>query len=139
MVIDPQLKMNAAIDKLVGAMRPKIKAMLRMRGTYKLDEFRQFKTHIWGFLEYHCGSIAHASDTALKKLDRLYYSYLEELRLDDRVACLDFNFPPPAVRRNIALLGFLHKRVLKQCHPALIKFLPPKTDPAAWWHNQQLE
>ena len=33
-------------------------------------------------------------------------------------------------------MGFLHKRVLQQCHPGVIQLLP-MTAPA--WHNKQLE
>ena len=113
--------------------------MLRMKGTYNLpDMVGQFKTHVWGFLEYHCGSIAHASNTSLAKLDRLHTSYCSALILDERIAFLDYNFPPPVLRRDIAMLGFLHKRVLEQCHPSLISFLPFETTPSDW-HNKQLK
>ena len=138
-VIDPKLNMQAAVDKLTATLRPKIKAMLRMKSTYDLQEMvRQFKTHIWGFLEYHCGSIAHATETVLTKLDRLHDSYLEALQLNADVAFLDFNFAPPRLRRDIAMLGFLHKRVIGQCHPAVKQFLPFLAMPSMW-HNKQLE
>ena len=51
-------------------------------------------------------------------------------------------FPPPKLRRNIGVLGLLHKRVLGKCHPSFETLLP-------WWttrfaaarglgHNKQL-
>ena len=137
--IDVKLNMVAAIDKLSAVLRPKIRAMLRMKGSYNLpDMVGQFKTHVWGFLEYHCGSVAHASDTSLAKLDRLHTSYCSALHLDEKTAFLDYNFPPPGLRRDIAMLGFLHKRVLGQCHPSLISFLPFEPTPSDW-HNKQLK
>ena len=109
-----------------------------MRSSYNVQEMiRQFKTHIWGILEYHNGSIAHASATSLARLDRLQSSFLEQLHMDERTAFLDYNFAPPSLRRDIGILGFLHKRILKQCHPALESFLPLDTHPSSW-HNKQL-
>ena len=40
------------------------------------------------------------------------------------ITFLDYNFAPPCLRRDIGLLGFVHKRVLGQCHPAIKYFLP---------------
>ena len=34
------------------------------------------------------------------------------------------NFAPLGLRRAIGILGFLHKRVLGQCHPSLMHLLP---------------
>ena len=85
-LIDMKLTMIPAIDHIVNVARPKIKAMLRTRGTYNIkDMIQQYKTHIWGFTEHHNGAIYHASGTALAKLDRLQASFLEELRVTEEV------------------------------------------------------
>ena len=89
-IIDPKLTMQAAIDKLIAILKPKITALLKTRSTYNVQEMiRQFKTHIWGILEYHNGSIAHTSATSLARLDRLQRSFLEHLHMDERTAFLD--------------------------------------------------
>ena len=64
--------------------------------------------------------------------------YVEELHLTDESAFLEFNFAPARLRRDISLLGFLHKRVLGVCHVAIQIFFPfaPVTPP---WHDKQLE
>jgi len=56
--------------------------------------------------------------------------------MDERTAFLDYNFAPPSLRRDIGILGFLHKRMLKQCHPAFEAFLPIDTSPSSW-HDKQ--
>lgn len=35
-IIDPKLSIQVAVDKLTSTLRPKIKAMFRMKGTYDL-------------------------------------------------------------------------------------------------------
>ena len=45
---------------------------------------------------------------------------------------------PPSLRRCIGLLGFLHKRALGQCHPALCEALPFAGDLDANYHTKAL-
>ena len=97
----------------------------------------QYKTHIWGITEHHNGSIRHASETALMKLDRLQMSFVAALHLMEKTAFLDRNFAPPCLRRDIGLLGFLHKRVLGQCHPAIMQIFPMA--PGMGWHDKTLD
>ena len=52
------------------------------------------------------------------------------------VAFLHYNFAPSILRRDIGILGFLHKRILGLCHPAIVKFLPRVRDN---WHTKQLD
>ena len=55
---------------------------------------------------------------------------------------MEFNFAPPKLRRNIAILGLLHKRVLGLCHPSFDRLLPWYTSrfdaPRGHGHNKQL-
>ena len=81
----------------------------------------QYKAHLWGFTEYQNGAIFHASATALDKIERLQSSFAHELHLTEHVAFLDYNFAPPGLRRDIGILGFLHKRVLGHSHCAIEK------------------
>ena len=39
-----------------------------------------------------------------------------------------FNAAPPRLRRNIAALGLLHKRVIGKCHPAFDRLFPWYSD-----------
>ena len=39
-------------------------------------------------------------------------------------AFLEYNFAPPTLRRNIGVLGLIHKRVLGNAHPVFQQLLP---------------
>ena len=41
---------------------------------------------------------------------------------------MEFNFAPPSLRRNIGILGLLHKRVLGKCHKSFERLLPFSAD-----------
>ena len=56
--------------------------------------------------------------TELAKKERLQRHYVHELSLTEASAFLYYNFAPPTLRRDIGILGFLHKRVLGECHNA---------------------
>ena len=93
-------------------------------------------------MECHSGDLFHASDSVLKKLDQVHFQFLHELEMNASEAFTDFNFAPPMLRRNIGVLGLLHKRVLGLGHPIFQKLLPfcaelfNETRPGR--HNKQL-
>ena len=86
--------------------------------------FNQYKSHIWGIKEYSNGVLILAPPSQLNRLDKVQRWYLHELGLSDKEAFIGHNFAPPSLRRAIGILGFLHKRVLEECHPALCQALP---------------
>jgi len=124
-LVDCKLVMDQAVEKILSQMRPKIRAIVRTKPHYSTrDLVGQFKTHIWGTMEVHSGGIFHASNHLLDKFDASQRHFLEELGIDERSAFLDYNFAPPSLRRNIGILGLLHKRVLGIAHPIFNKLLP---------------
>ena len=54
--------------------------------------------------------------------------FLHELGITDTEAFVNYNFAPPSLRQRIGMMGFVHKRVLGQCHPALCVFLEFRQD-----------
>ena len=93
-------------------------------------------------MESHNGGIFHAATSLLAKFDHAQNRFLHELNLNSARAFLEFNFAPPELRRNIGVLGMLHKRVLGQCHPGFETLLPWYADrfdtPRILDHNKQL-
>ena len=93
-------------------------------------------------METHNGGIFHASDTLLHRLDSAQHHFLIEIDMHTATAFTDHNFAPPTLRRNIGILGLLHKRVLGKCHPIFQKLLPFHSDVFGWIraeeHNKQL-
>ena len=117
--------MKSAIERILVQIRPKIAAILRTRQHYDAkDLIGQFKTHVWGIMEQNNGAIFHASRYLLEKLDSCQRSFLKKLDMNEEAAFLDFNFAPPSLRRDIGILGMLHKRVLGLAHPIFDRLLP---------------
>ena len=75
-------------------------------------------------MKAHMGGIFHAATYQLARIDRAQNRFLRELGLSSEQALLDHNFPSPQIRRNIGILGLLHKRVLGLCHPSYDTLLP---------------
>ena len=130
LMIDLDLRMHTAIDQLLSKIRPKTTAILRMRGYYAVpDIINQYKTHVWRLVESHCGGYFHAATSLLDKVGQVQSNFLHKLNISEREAFLEFNFAPTILRRNIGILGLIHKRVLGLCHPSFEALLP--------WYGQR--
>ena len=117
--------MEPAIEKVLNLVHPKVKALLRTRHIYCLsDILQQFKAHIWGYFEYISGSVNHAMDSLLNKFDQVQNSFLRELGLSPEMAFLEYKFAPVTLRRDIGLLGFVHKCVVGNSHYGVKGLLP---------------
>ena len=96
-----------------------------MKHIFSLRELLdQFKMQAWSHLEYHNGALILAKSVDKERIDKMQRNFLHQLECSECEAFVEHNFAPPSLRRAIAILGFLHKRVLGICHPALIKALP---------------
>ena len=123
--MDTDLCMHSAVEQLMSKIRPKITAILRTRAYYKVPNLiGQFKTHIWGLIEAHNGGYFHAAAALLDKIEHAQNRFLRELEISPEQAFLDLNFVPPRIRRNIAILGLIRKRVIGECHPSFQRLLP---------------
>jgi len=142
-MVDVDLRMHSAVEQVLSKIRPKVMAILRTRGYYNTtDLILQFKTQIWGLIEGNMGGYFHAAPSLLDKIDQVQNRFLRELGLSPADGFLEYNFALPSLRKNIGILGLLHKRVLGKCHPSVERLLP-------WWsdrfsvarglgHNKQL-
>ena len=93
--VDVKLTMSDAVDYVCARARPKIKALLRSRPYYNVaDLIVQFKTHIWGLIEFTHGSVMHASETLLAKIEDLQRGFVRQLAMTEEMAFLDHNMAP---------------------------------------------
>ena len=53
----------------------------------------------------------------MNKLDRIQSKVLEGSGVDEEAALMNFNLAPLATRRDIAMLGVVHRRVIGKCPP----------------------
>ena len=94
------------------------------------------------WLRFTGGGYFHAASSLLKKVGEVQRRFLQKLEVTESQAFLDYNFAPTELRRNIGILGLLHKRVLGQCHPSFEQLLPWYSDRfevmRGFGHNKQL-
>ena len=138
-LFDCKLSMQSCIEEVLGKCRPKIRALLRLRHMFSISSLiAQYKTQIWGFSDYSNGALVMASDSQIKRLDKMQRWFLHELGVTDFDAFRTYNFAPPSLRRRIGMLGFLHKRVLQQCHPYLQIAFPMSQAFPDHFHNRTM-
>ena len=81
-----------------------------------------FKSHVLSFIEYRTPGLFHACSTVLAEIDRVQARFLSEIGLGEGEAMMHFNLAPLSVRRDIAMLGVIHRAVLRQGPPPLWQF-----------------
>ena len=123
--MDCFLQVSSTVDHIVSWARPEIKALLRTHGIYDTRTMlQQYKIHIQGGTEYTNGAILRACDTVLSRIDHLQEQFLDETHLIAEDAFLDYSFASQTLRRDIGILGFIHKRILGLCHQILRNCCP---------------
>ena len=125
-VFDVKLQMHSAVQKAAGKARAKLHAVLKTKRYYTTaDLVLQFKTHVLCLLETVTPAVYHASSTALAPLDKVLETFCREVDLSKEEAFLRYNLAPLPLRKDVAMLGLLHKCTLKKAHPRLQALFPP--------------
>ena len=112
---DCQLRMSSCVDELVHECSWKLRTIMRTRKFFSCaDLVSFFKSHILSFLEYRTAALYHACDSTLHKLDSILSGFLREICVNDLDALHVFNLAPLKCRRDIAMLGLLHRSAIGQ-------------------------
>ena len=124
-LVDPKLNMGDEIGRIKKKASPKISAILASRWYYnERGLVHQYKAHVLCLLEFSSVAIFHAADSHLDELDALQRRFLHALNLSDGDAFLQYNLAPLRLRRDIAVLGFLHRIQLGEVHEDFAKLFP---------------
>ena len=87
--------------------------LMRSRAFYSTDKMvGLWKAHVLSFIEYRTAGIFHAADSHLCRVDALQSVFLHDLGLSEFDALLHFRLAPLSTRRDIAILGIIHRCVL---------------------------
>ena len=110
---DTKLTMTESVFNLAKDCRWKLKAILR---TCKYNAGGHLillhKAQILSFIEYRTAAIYHACRSSLEALDRVQDKLIEAAGVSQTEALLAFKLAPLAARRDIAMLGLIHRSVL---------------------------
>ena len=71
-----------------------------------------YKSRVLSTIEYRTAAIYHACAYKLAKLDKVQQTFLNELGITTAEALLDFNLAPLKIRRDLSMLGLIHKTCL---------------------------
>jgi hypothetical protein len=110
---DCSLDMTDAINDVVTEAGWKMRTLLRTRRFYcNADLVILYKSHLLSYLEYRTPAIYHARREQLKRLDNVQDRFLHDAGIEADTALLEFNLAPLCTRRDIAMLGLIHRAVL---------------------------
>ena len=126
---DCELEMTTTIDDLVTSATWKMKTLLRTRRFYSSAEMIVlYKANLLAYLEYRTPAIYHARREVLGRLDNVKRRFLRDAGVTEVEALMEFNLPPLETRRDIALLGLIH-RILGQGLPHFKEFFQLSLEP----------
>ena len=91
--------------------------MKTRRSHTEIEFFQLFKSHVLPSLEYRTPAIYHASATVLNNVDSVQRMFLKDMNVSSEDALMDksFNLAPLGMKRDMAMLGVIHRAVLKKC------------------------
>ena len=126
---DTKLLMTDSVFKLAKDCRWKLAVILRTRRFNTGEQLvALYKAQLLSFIEYRTAAIYHACDSALAALDRIQDKLLEAVGATSVEALGAFNLAPLSARRDMALLGLLHRAVLGRGPQHFRKFFALNND-----------
>ena len=112
-LFDRKLRMEACVLDLCNEASWKISTILRARRYHSAEELiLLYKSQVLSFIEYRTPAIYHACDTVLERVDRLQKRFLREIGMTAERALVQFSLAPLSARRDMAMLGLIHRTVL---------------------------
>ena len=115
--------MTSEIENLVATGSWKVSSLLRTRRFFTGAALVQlYKAHVLSYLEYRTSAIYHCAKTSLARLDGIQKRVLDAAGLTELDALMHMNLAPLQTRRDIAMLGIIHRSVLG-CGPPQFKEL----------------
>ena len=112
---DTALEMREAVHEVVAEVGWKLRTLQRSARFHTDRELvNLYKARVLGFLEYRTPAVYHATNSVLKPLEKLQERFLREAGVTSLEALMVFNLTPLATRRDVAMLGLLHRSVLQK-------------------------
>ena len=84
-----------------------------------------YKAHVLSFIEYRTAAIYHATGAILRPLDRFQRRFISNLGITGEEALIAFNLAWLEARRDMAMLGLIHRAAVGQGPIQLQTLFPP--------------
>ena len=124
LTFDTKLVMNVAAHEVAVEAGWRLKALLRCKRFF--DErrlVRLFKSQVLSYIEARTTGLYHAPAFFLARVDQVHARFLEEIDLEPVEVLSKYNLPPTCTRRDIFMMGLLHRVVLGKAPPQYQKFI----------------
>lgn len=116
--LDTRLLMHDGISDCVRERGWRIHNILRNRRFYTDSEIILFyKSHVLSYIEYRTAAFHFASSSALAPLDAAQSRLLRAVHISDFDALMYFWLAPLGTRRDMSMLGIIHRSVLGKRPP----------------------
>lgn len=110
---DCKLVTSDTVFTLAKSCRWKLAAILR---TIRCNTIAQsvllYKAQLLSYIEYRTPAVYHACASSLDKLEDIQNTFLQAVRFCPVVALTEFRLAPLSTRRDIAMMGLIHRTVL---------------------------
>ena len=125
---DTGLSMRRGVTELCNSLRWKLTTLLRTRHLFDTPTLMiQFKSRILSYVEHRTAAIYHVDATILHLIDKQFDRFLSQLGLSRLEALTIFFLAPLNARRDMAMLGVIHRAVLGKGPKQISEFF--KLDP----------
>ena len=122
---DPQLRMDHAARVVSTEAGWRLQKLLRARRFYSTRELvHLYKAQVLSYLESSTPGLYHAAHSVLDKVDRVQRRLLRAVGCTELQGLLDHRLAPLPSRRDIAMMGVLHRIVLGEAPPQLVALFP---------------
>ena len=105
--------MRDAVHELVTEASWKLRTLVRIgryhTGAQLMD---LYKAHLLSYLEYRTSAVYHAASSTLEALDKVQERFLKEAGVTELEALMVFNLAPLSSRRDMGMLGLIHRTTL---------------------------
>ena len=119
--------MKRAEGDLCDSIRWKLTTLLRTGRLFDTPTMMiQFKSRILSYVEHRTAAIYHADVSVLDKVDKQYDRFLAAIGLTRQIALESFFLAPFCARRDMAMLGVIHRCVLGKGPGQIREFLKLK-------------
>ena len=107
------------------------KSLLRAQRFFSAGEaILLYKAQVLSYIEARTPGIAHAAASTLEPLDRVQRQFLRQLGLTEKEAAIEYRLLPLNARRNIAMLGVVHRCTLGRAPSSIAALFRPGSRPA---------
>ena len=124
-IFDGALRMRTAARNIATEAGWRLQRLLKARRFFTIPELvRLYKAQILSYIESSTPGIYHAATSVLSCVDRVQGRFLREIGLNELQALTDWKLAPLCSRRDMAMLGALHKLNLGRAPQQLCDLFP---------------